>query len=140
MKPKDLLCDKCLAASRHARETNMAQQETDGMISVGGRSWRFPGARIDTDSWEAEWRSDRKVYLRDDTGTVVEGTEISEAEVEQLSRETLLADVLEFASARLRSGEGWREGTTVDVLREILHVFPQHVKKVLALALLRGRF
>ena len=55
---------------------------------------------------------------------------------EQVHRELRLAGVLELASARLRSGKGWDEGTTGDVLREILHVFPAHVKKALALALL----
>ena|ERR1700687_650891 len=55
---------------------------------------------------------------------------------EQLFRELELAGVLELAAARLRSGEGWDEGTTGDVLREILHVYPAHIKKALGLALL----
>ncbi len=59
---------------------------------------------------------------------------------EQLSREMQLAGVLEVAAARLRSGQGWDEGTTGDVFREILHVYDAHVKKALALALLSGRF
>jgi len=42
---------------------------------------------------------------------------------EQLLRELQLADVLELAAAKLRSGIGWDEGTTGDVLREILHVY-----------------
>jgi len=42
---------------------------------------------------------------------------------EQLLRELQLADVVELAAARLRSGMGWDEGTTGDVLREILHVY-----------------
>ena len=114
-------------------------QMKDVMISIGARSWSFPGARIDTDSWEAEWRDGNgKVYLHDGGGNVVEGTELSESEVEQMSREMLLADVLELAAAKLRSGEGWDEGTTADVLNEILHVFPGHAKKALALALLAG--
>ena len=58
---------------------------------------------------------------------------------EQLIRELRLAGVLELAEARLRSGEGWDEGTTTDVLNEILHVFPGHAKKALALALLSGK-
>jgi len=33
----------------------------------------------------------------------------------------LLADVLEAAAALLRSGEGWEEATTTDVLNEIEH-------------------
>jgi len=118
----------------------MAQQDTDGMISISGRWWSFPGAQIDGDSWEGEWRSDGQLRLRDSIGNVVEGRELSEAEVEQLARETLLADVLELAATKMRSGEGWEEGTTGDVLREILHVFPGHVKKALGLALLSGKF
>jgi len=51
-----------------------------------------------------------------------------------------LADILELAVARLRSGEGWNEGTTGDVLNEILHTFPEHTKKALALALMMGKF
>jgi hypothetical protein len=35
--------------------------------------------------------------------------------------------------AKLRSGQGWDEGTTGDVLREVLHVYPTHVKKALGL-------
>jgi hypothetical protein len=42
-----------------------------------------------------------------------------------LFRELQLADVLELAAARLRSGLGWDEGTTSDVLGEILHVYPR---------------
>ncbi len=40
---------------------------------------------------------------------------------------------------RLRSGRGWEESTTSDILGEILHVYPAHVKKALALALLSGK-
>ena len=57
---------------------------------------------------------------------------------EQVSRELQLAGVLELAAAKLRSGQGWDEGTTGDVLRELLHVYPAHVKKALAVALLSG--
>jgi hypothetical protein len=42
---------------------------------------------------------------------------------EQLFRELGLAGLLELAAARLRSAQGWDEGTTGDVLREILHVY-----------------
>jgi len=59
---------------------------------------------------------------------------------EQLFRKLQLADILELAVARLRSGEGWNEGTTGDVLNEILHTFPEHTKKALALALMMGKF
>jgi hypothetical protein len=58
---------------------------------------------------------------------------------EQLFRELQLADVLELAAAKLCSGLGWDEGTTGDVFRELLHVYPAHVKKALALALLSGK-
>lgn len=99
----------------------MAQQDTDGMISISGRWWSFPGAQIDADSWEGESRSDGKLYLRDDAGKMIEGRKLSETEVEQLTREMLLADVLEAAAAKLRSGEGWEDTTTTDVLNEIEH-------------------
>ena len=99
----------------------MESQNTDGMISIGGRWWSFPGAQIDGDSWEVECRGDGKLYLHDAAGKVVEGRELSEAEVEQLFREMLLADVLVAAAAKLRSGEGWEEATTTDVLNEIEH-------------------
>lgn len=58
---------------------------------------------------------------------------------EQVYRELQLAGVLELAAARLRSGKGWDEGTTGDVLREILHVYVAHVKKAFALALQAGK-
>ena len=102
-------------------------KDSDVIISIDGRSWRFPGAHIDGDSWEGESRSDGTLWLHDGGGNVVEGTELSEADMEQMSREMLLADVLELASARLRSGEGWDEGTTGDILREVFHVYPHDV-------------
>jgi hypothetical protein len=95
--------------------------DTDGMISISGRWWSFPGAQIGTDSWEIECGYDGKVYLRDDAGKMIEGTELCEAEIEQMFREMLLADVLEAAAAKLRSGEGWEDATTTDVLNEIEH-------------------
>jgi hypothetical protein len=58
---------------------------------------------------------------------------------EQVHRELQLAAVLELAAAKLRSGDGWHESTTVDVFNEILYVYPAHVKKALALALLSGK-
>jgi hypothetical protein len=57
-----------------------------------------------------------------------------------VSCELQLAGVLEAAATRPRTGRGWDEGTTGDVLREILHVYPEQVKKALALALLAGKF
>ena len=59
---------------------------------------------------------------------------------EQVSRELQLAGVLELAATKLRAGNGWDEGTTGDVFREILHAYPTHVKKALAMALLSGKF
>ena len=59
---------------------------------------------------------------------------------EQLFRELELAGVLELAAAKLCSGQGWDEGTTGDVLGEVLHVYSAHVKKALALVLLSGKF
>lgn len=59
---------------------------------------------------------------------------------EQVSLELGFASVLELAAARLRSGQGWDEGTTGDVLREVLHVYLAHAKKALGLALLEGKF
>jgi hypothetical protein len=50
----------------------MAQQDADGVISIDGRWWWFPGTRIDTDSWEMEWR-DNAVYLLQPDGSIVEG-------------------------------------------------------------------
>ena len=41
---------------------------------------------------------------------------------------------------RRGSGQGWDEGTTGDVLREILYDYPEHVKKALGMALLPGKF
>ena len=59
---------------------------------------------------------------------------------EQVSCELQLAGVMELAAAKLRTGQGWDEGTTDDLLREVLHVYPAHVKKALAMALLSGKF
>jgi hypothetical protein len=58
---------------------------------------------------------------------------------EQLFRELQLAGVLELAAGKLRSGEGWDESVVGDLLNEILHVHPAHVKKAVALALLSGK-
>jgi len=90
----------------------MAQQETEVIIEISGRWWSFPGAQIGTDSWEIEWGNDGKLRLHDGVGSVVEGTELTDAEIEQQTRENLLADVLELASAKLRSGESWDAATT----------------------------
>lgn len=59
---------------------------------------------------------------------------------EQVSCELQLAGVLEVATTKLRTGQGWDEGTTSDVLGEFLRVYPAHGKKALAMALLSGKF
>jgi hypothetical protein len=83
--------------------------------------------------------------------SIVEGTGITTEDAEavhvawfngtseQVRRELRLASVLEIASTRLRSGAGWQESATIDVLNEVLYAYPQHVKKALALALLSGK-
>ena len=68
--------------------------------------------------------------ITEETGITLEDVEIVhiawfKGNTEQLFRELQLADVLELVAARLRSGQGWDEGTTGDVLREILHVYPE---------------
>jgi hypothetical protein len=63
---------------------------------------------------------------REDASAVAEAYDKDET-AEQLFRDLQLASVLEAAAASLRSGEGWNEGTTGDVLREIFHVYPNHV-------------
>jgi len=109
----------------------------DEIVIIGSRSWRFLGAEIDLSS-EFECRTDGSVLLLGSKGNVIEGVELSDSEAEQLDREVMLADVLELAAAKLRSGEGWDEGTTGDVFSEILHCYPSNVKKALRLALLSG--
>ena len=116
----------------------MPYLDMNAMLWFSDRWWWFPGSRIGADS-EFEWR-DHRLDLLEADGSAVEGRELGEAEVEQMSREMLLADVLEQAAAKLRSGEGWEESTTGDVLGEILHAYPKHVKRSLALAMLWGRF
>jgi hypothetical protein len=59
---------------------------------------------------------------------------------EQLLRDLQLAGVLELAAARLRSGQGWDEATTSDLLGEILHVYREHVMMALGLPMLSGKF
>jgi hypothetical protein len=58
-------------------------QDTDGMISIGGRWW-CSGRRDRRRFVGGEWRSDGELRLHDSIGNVVEGRELSEAEVEQL--------------------------------------------------------
>ena len=83
--------------------------------------------------------------ITEETGITLEDVEVVHVAwfrgtTEQLFRELELAGVLELAAARLRSGRGWEESTTSDILGEILHAYPAHVKKGLGLALLAGKF
>jgi hypothetical protein len=108
--------------------TSMAEQNTDAVISIGGRSWRFPGAHLDTDSWEVEWRGDGRLYLHDGVGEVVEGTEVDNPE-ERRQRERLLARLL-VITLQMLLNEGHIElavkiETAKDVIREFKHVYPQ---------------
>jgi hypothetical protein len=50
-------------------------EDTDVIISIDGRSWRFPIPEIGLDS-EFERRGDGKLYLHDGVGNMVEGTEV----------------------------------------------------------------
>jgi hypothetical protein len=113
----------------------MTPQDTDGMISIGNRSWRFPGARIDTDSWEVEWRGDGRLYLHDGFGNAVEGTEVDNAEVlavvplptpqERSLRETLLARLMLVAVDIVLAGDPLGLETARDLIREVGHAYPE---------------
>jgi hypothetical protein len=68
--------------------------------------------------------------ITEQTGITIEDAEVVhiawfKGRTEKLFRELQLAGVLELAATKLRSGRGWKEGTTGDVLREILHVYPR---------------
>ncbi len=62
----------------------MASQNSDEMISIGGRWWSFPSAQIDLYSSEFEWR-DGKLWLHDGVGNVVEGVEVDNPELGALA-------------------------------------------------------
>jgi hypothetical protein len=84
-------------------------------------------------------------FITEETGITTEDAEAVHVAwfngtSEQVSRELQLAGVLEAAATRLRTGQGWDEGATGDVLRETLNVYPAHVKKALGLTLLSGKF
>jgi hypothetical protein len=103
-------------------------EDTDGMISIGVRSWHFPGAQIDGNSWEGEWRSDGTVYLRDDAGNTVGGTEVDNPEVlavvplpsaaERKRRERLLARLLLLALEMLLSEAHINLGVKIETAKE----------------------
>jgi hypothetical protein len=83
--------------------------------------------------------------ITEETGITTENAEAVhiawfKGTTEQLFRELQLAGVLEAAAVSLRSGRGWEQGTTGDVLREILRVRSAHLKKALAMALPSGKF
>jgi hypothetical protein len=108
----------------------------DAMIWIGGSCWRFPSARIDTDLWEGEWRSDGKVYLHDDDGKVVEGIEVDEPEnisevltallpEERRRRELLLARLMLIAVEIVLAGDLLGLETARDLSRELRHAYPE---------------
>jgi hypothetical protein len=114
----------------------MAQQETEVIIEISGRWWSFPGAQIETDSWEVECRGYGKLYLHDGVGNVVEGTEVDDPEVlavvlpspeEQRRREVMLARVMLVAIGVVLAGDPLGLETARDLMREVRHAFPELV-------------
>ncbi len=111
----------------------MMQHETDAMISIGGRSWRFPGAQIDLES-EFEWRGDGRLYLHDGVGNVVEG-EADKPEVlavvslplpeERRHREVLLARLTLVAIDIVLAGDPLGLETARDLGRKLRHCYPE---------------
>ena len=110
------------------------------MIGIGGRWWRFPGVQIDGDSWEGEWRCDGTVYLHDDAGNTVGGTEVDNPEVlavvlpspeEQRRRDTTLARVMLVAIDVILAGDSLGLETARDLLREVRHAYPELVDECL---------
>jgi len=109
----------------------------DAMISIGSQWWRFPGAQIDTDSWEGEFRSDGKMLLHDDTGAVIEGTEVDEPEdssevlgllpAERRRREILLARLMLVMVDIVLAGDPLGLETARDLSRELRHAYPELV-------------
>jgi hypothetical protein len=113
----------------------MAQQDTDGMINISGRWWSFPGAQIETESWEVECRGYGKLYLHDGVGNVVEGTEVDNPEVlavvplpspeERRHMEVLLARLMILMTDHILAGEGLGLESARDLVREVKHTFPE---------------
>jgi len=119
----------------------MAQQDTDGMISIGGRWWCFPGAQIGLDS-EFECRGDDgRLYLHDGVGNMVEGVEVDNPEVvavvplpsaaERRRREVMLARVMLVAIDIILAGDPLGLGSARDLSREIRHAYPELVDEYL---------
>jgi len=106
----------------------MESQDTDGMISISGRWFRFPGAQIDGNLWEGEWRSDGKVYLHDGVGNVVEGFEMFlPSPEERRHREVLLARLMLVAVDYVLAGDPLGLETARDLIREVRHAYPELV-------------
>ncbi len=115
------------------------EQDPDVIISIDGRSWRFPGAQIDGDSWEGECRGYGKLHLHDGAGNVVEGTEVDNPEVlavvplfspeERRRREVLLARLMILMTDHILAGEGLGLETARDLIREVEHVCPELAAK-----------
>jgi len=125
------------------RQGSVAMEDTDGMISVVGRWWSFPGAQIDGDSWEGEWRCDGTVYLHDGVGNVVEGNEVDNPEVlavvalpsaaERRRREVMLARVMLVAIDIILAGDPLGLETARDLSRELRHAYPELVDESVGL-------
>jgi len=94
------------------------------MLQVGDTWWWFPAAEFDL-GLEFECRADGRLFVHNGDGRVLAATELTDSQIERMQREELLADLLQIAIDKLRSGDGWNEATTADVLREILHVYPR---------------
>ena len=119
----------------------MESQDTDAILNIDGRSWCFPGARIDTDAWEVECRGYGKLYLLDGAGNVVEGTEVDNPEVlaglplptpeEQRRREVMLARVMLVAIDIVLAGDPLGLETARDLMRELRHTYPEVVDEYL---------
>jgi hypothetical protein len=106
----------------------MESQDTDGMISISGRWWSFPGAQIGTNSWEVECRGYGKLYLHDGAGNVVEGTEVVvslPSSEERRRREVLLARLMILMTDHILAGEGLGLETARDLIREVRHAYPE---------------
>ena len=108
---------------------------------IGGRCWNFPGAQIDTGSWEAEWRNDGKMRLRDDTGAVIEGVEVDAPEdadalpvlssEERRLREVNLARLMLVIADIVLAGDPLGLETARDLVREARHACPEIVDESL---------
>ena len=113
-------------------------EETDGIISIGGRWWSFPGSRIASDS-EFEWR-DGKLYLHDGSGIVIEGIEVDNPEVlavvslpsaaERRLREVNLARLMLAIVDIVLVGDPMGLETTRDLSRELRHAYPELVDEI----------